>query len=99
MKYLYFNPYEYPKTIKLVSKELNIDIIIDFNKDFDKIKSIDTLFRYKKTKKFEEISLELTNHNEAYYKPRRESSEKHKVIGWINLKDYHYGGGYLEDKF
>lgn len=98
MKYLYYNPYEYPVEIKIKSNALKIDETIDWNKTPERVRSIDDLFTLQNSNYFEEISIKLTAHNEAYYKTTKKDTEKYPVTGWINLKDFKDAGGYLNDK-
>lgn len=99
MKYLYYNPYEYPNEIKLKSNALNIESVINWNDTPEKIRTIEDLFALQNSNYFEEISINLSSHNEAYYKTKKRSIEKFPVTGWINLKDFINGGGYLNDKY
>ena len=98
MKYLFYNPIEVPQKIHIISKAFNLDILYDASDAGERPVSFNDLFNLSRLDCFDEISIYLTPHEQAYYKKSKKSLEGVPVTGWINLKEYRNGGGYLEDK-
>lgn len=99
MKTLFYNPFELPTKIHIVSKSFGIDRVyeepyqnVDFNLCFDE------LFKMANCECFDEVEVYLTTHEGAYLRPNKNSSERKDITGWISLKGIKNGGGYLQDK-
>ena len=48
---------------------------------------------------FNIVQVYLTSSNGAYIKNKKQDPVGKNVQGWISLKEYHNGGGYLKDKY
>lgn len=98
MKYLFYNPIEIPQKAHIVSEAFNIDVTYDTFEAGKRPIGFDELFSLARLDCFDAVEIYLTPHEQAYYKKSKKSLEGVPVTGWINLKEYRNGGGYLEDK-
>ena len=97
MKKIFYNPIEHPVAIKLESKVLGV------NKQYEPYTGegsivMEELFKLAATDSFDKVEVKLTVHNQAYYRDSKNPLEQVPVEGWISLKDYMNGGGYLKDR-
>lgn len=97
MKKLFYNPSEVPVEIKLESRLLGV------KKQYEGYSGggpiwLDELFKLAATDSFDVVEVKLTPHNQAYYRDSKNPLERVEVDGWISLKDYKNGGGYLKDR-
>ena len=96
MKKIYYNPAELPVAVRLQSSLLGV------NKEYECHTGegpvwMDELFKLAATTTFDKVEVKLSAHNEAYYRDKT-TLQKVQLEGWISLKDYKNGGGYLNDK-
>ncbi len=96
MKVLFYNPIELPSEVHLISKVLGVDKKYR-SEDGNGPVHMDELFRLAATDTFDDVKVLLTAHNEAYYRRTKKSAQKEVVDGWVSLKEYKNGGGYLDD--
>ncbi len=97
MKKLFYNPSEVPVEVKLESKLLGV------KKQYECLSGggpiwMEELFKLAATDSFDVVEVHLTPHNQAYYRDSKNPFEQVEVDGWISLKDYKNGGGYLKDR-
>ena len=97
MKKLFYNPIEHPVAIKLESKILGVNKQYEPNVVGGPV-SMEELFKLAATDSFDKGEVKLTAHNQAYYRDSKNPLEQVPVEGWISLKDYKNGGGYLKDR-
>ena len=97
MKILYYNPIEMPAEVCLESKILGIKKQYHCSAPSGPV-DMDELFRLASTDTFDKVDVLLTSHNEAYYRKTKKSAQKEVVDGWVSLKEYKNGGGYLKDR-
>ena len=97
MKKLFYNPIEHPVAVKLESKILGVNKQYEPNVGGGPV-SMEELFKLAATDSFDKVEVELTTHNQAYYRDSKNPLEQVSVEGWISLKDYKNGGGYLKDR-
>ena len=97
MKILYYNHIEMPAEVRLESKVLGVKKQYQCDAPSGPV-DMDELFRLASTDTFGTVDVLLTSHNEAYYRKTKESAQKEVVDGWVSLKEYKNGGGYLNDK-
>lgn len=97
MKILFYNPLEIPIEVRLVSKILGVDKQYQCSTGDGPV-YLDELFRLAATETFDEVNVLLSQHNEAYYRKTKTSAQKIEIDGWVSLKEYKNGGGYLNDK-
>lgn len=97
MKKLFYNPIEHPVAIKLESKILGVNKQYEPNVVGGPV-SMEELFKLAATDSFDKVEVKLTAHNQAYYRDSKNPLEQVPVEGWISLKDYKNGGGYLKDR-
>lgn len=99
MKYLYYNPYELPTKIKICSSCFNLDTEY-FSDEIDgKPIYFDELFKIAALDFFDDVQVLLTSHNGAYIKDSKKALVGTTISGWISLKEYRNGGGWLSDKY
>lgn len=97
MKKLFYNPSELPVAARLESSLLGV------HKEYECYNGegpvwMDELFRLAATTTFDKVEVKLTAHNQAYYRDSKNPLEQVPVEGWVSLKDYKDGGGYLKDR-
>lgn len=97
MKKLFYNPAEVPVEVILGSMALG------FKKQYVCLSGggpmfMEELFKLAATDTFDTVQVFLTPHNQAYYRDTKYPLEQVPVDGWISLKDYKNGGGYLKDR-
>ena len=97
MKKLFYNPSELPIAVRLKSSILGV------NKEYECHTGegpvwMEELFRLAATDSFEIVEVNLTPHNQAYYRDSKNPLEQVPVEGWISLKGYKNGGAYLKDR-
>lgn len=97
MKKLFYNPIEHPVAVRLESKVLGV------NKQYEAYTcegpiGMEELFKLAATDSFDKVEVKLTAHNQAYYRDSKNPLEQVPIDGWISLKDYKNGGGYLKDR-
>ena len=97
MKILYYNPIEMPAEVCLESKILGIKKQYHCSAPSGPV-DMDELFRLASTDTFDTVDVLLTSHNEAYYRKTKKSIQQEVVDGWVSLKEYKNGGGYLKDR-
>jgi hypothetical protein len=97
MKTLYYNSIELPAEVHIVSHCFGIDITYEPMGDPNHPAWLDELFNLAKCDSFEEVSVCLTAHNEAYTRTSK-SGDKESVNGWVSLKGLKNGGGYFNDR-
>jgi len=97
MKKLFYNPIEHPIAVKLESKVLGVNKQYEPNAG-EGPGSMDELFKFAATDSFDKVEVKLTAHNQAYYRDSKNPLEQIPVEGWISLKDYKNGGGYMKDR-
>lgn len=97
MKKLFYNPIEHPVAVKLVSKVLGVNKQYELQTCEGPI-GMEELFKLAATDSFDNVEVKLTPHNQAYYRDSKNPFEQVPVEGWISLKDYKNGGGYLKDR-
>jgi len=97
MKKLFYNPIEHPVAVKLESEVLGVNKQYEPNAS-EGPGSMDELFKLAATDSFDKVEVKLTVHNQAYYRDTKYPLEQVPVDGWISLKDYKNGGGYLKDR-
>ena len=97
MKKLFYNPIEHPVAVKLESKILGVNKQYEPNVVGGPV-SMEELFKLAATDSFDKVEVKLTAHNQAYYRDSKNPLEQVPVEGWISLKDYKNGGGYLKDR-
>ena len=83
--------------IKLESKILGVNKQYEPNVVGGPV-SMEELFKLAATDSFDKVEVKLTAHNQAYYRDSKNPLEQVPVEGWISLKDYKNGGGYLKDR-
>lgn len=96
---LFYNPIEIPSKIKIKSTVLGIDATYEepySNVDIDI--GISNLIKLATDPRYEEVSVYLTSHNQAYTRTDKKDPQKQDVVGWLSLKGIKDGGGYLGDK-
>ena len=99
MKKLYYNPMEVPERIHILSRAFGIDVVYDITNAEGKPVYLDDLFEVAKSSVFEAVEVFLTEHNEAYYRESRHVYVREALAGWVNLREYKKGGGYLQDRY
>lgn len=97
MKFLYYNPIEVPQRIHIKSSAFNIEMIYEPYNAGRRPADFEELFNLASLDCFDEVSVYLTQHDQAYYKTSKKAIEGYIITGWVNLKDYKKGGGYLND--
>ena len=97
MKYLFYNPIESATKVRIKSKCFGIDIEYSSYEAMDKPVYIDQLFQLSQLEWFDDVQVYLSAHESAYYKNKKSDSKRTKITGWISLKEYKNGGGYLKD--
>lgn len=97
MKKLFYNPIEHPVAVKLESTVLGVKKQYEPNAGGGPV-GMEELFKLAATDSFEIVEVKLTQHNQAYYRDSKNPLEQVPVDGWISLKDYKNGGGYLKDR-
>ena len=97
MKYLYYNPIEVPEKIHIVSKAFGLDITYAANNSGNKPISFSELFAIADLECFDAAVVYLSPHEQSYYKNKKSAIEGFSVVGWVDLKDFYNGGGYLDD--
>lgn len=97
MKKLFYNPKEHPVVVKLESRVLGVNKQYEPNAG-EGPSSMDELFKLASTDSFDKVEVKLTPHNQAYYRDTKNPLEQVPVDGWISLKDYKNGGGYMKDR-
>lgn len=97
MKKLFYNPIEHPVAVKLESKVLGVNKQYEPNAG-EGPGSMDELFKLAATDSFDKVEVKLTSHNQAYYRDSKNPLMQVSVNGWISLKDYKNGCGYLKDR-
>ncbi len=97
MKKLFYNPIEHPVVVKLESRVLGVNKQYEPNAG-EGPSSMDELFKLASTDSFDKVEVKLTPHNQAYYRDTKNPLEQVPVDGWISLKDYKNGGGYMKDR-
>ena len=98
MKVLFYNPFEHPNKVRIVSSVFSIDVCYEAPYDGVKLNtSFDTLFNIAKCQVFDNVEVYLTPQNEAYTRKNKKDLERVPVIGWVSLKEVRDGGGYNED--
>lgn len=98
MNYLFYNPIEFPNMIRIKSSCFGIDVEyepLDINNK--KPTKIEELFILSKSSSFESVEVLLTTNNEAYEKNNKKALVGTRIKGWVDLKKYKDGGGYLDD--
>ncbi len=98
MNYLFYNPIEFPNMIRIKSSCFGIDVEyepLDINNK--KPTKIEELFILSKSRYFESVEVLLTTNNDAYEKNNKKALVGTRVKGWVDLKKYKDGGGYLSD--
>lgn len=98
MKYLYYNPFEVPQRVKIQSKCFGIDVEYAPWEAGEKPVGFRSLFELAALECFDDVQIYLTPHEQAYWKSKKNDSVGTSITGWISLKKYRNGGGYLEDK-
>ena len=99
MKYLYYNPIEFPAKIRIKSQRLGIDVeYTPRNANNDQPVSFRSLFEHAAMDDIDDVQVYLTPHEQAYWKNEKNDSVGTRITGWISLKEYKNGGGYREDK-
>lgn len=96
---LFYNPIEIPTKIRVKSTALGIDATYEepyYKVDIDI--GIDDLIKLAADPRYEEVSVYLTSHNQAYTRANKKDPQKQDVVGWFSLKGIKDGGGYLGDK-
>jgi hypothetical protein len=101
MKYLYYNPIEPAEKIRIKSRCFEIDTEYEpWASDLcDKPVYIDELFKLAALDCFENVQVYLTTHCGAYWKNKKAAFVGTRITGWVSLKEYKNGGGYLEDQY
>lgn len=100
MKELYYNPVRYPASIKFINKAGKTQTVSK-ERDPNDLLFIGDL--YNVSGLYQDIIVELTSDNEAYYPEPTESNDgsnayvRIAVEGEVSLKDYINGGGYFDD--
>lgn len=97
MKVLFYNPSEIPTEVILISKILGVDRQYTCSNGGGPV-YMEELFKLAATATFDEVKVLLTAHNEAYYRLTKSAAKKVEINGWISLKEFKNGGGYLNDK-
>lgn len=97
MKKLFYNPIEHPEAVKLESEVLGVNKQYEPNAGEGPV-SMDELFKLAATDSFDNVEVKLTAHNQAYYRDSKNPLEQVPVEGWVSLKDYKNGGGYMKDR-
>lgn len=88
---------EIPTEVILISRILGIDKHYQCDVGDGPV-DMEELFKLAATETFDEVKVLLTPHNEAYYRKTKTSVQKVEINGWVSLKEYRNGGGYLNDK-
>lgn len=99
MKQLYYNPDEIPARIMIHSSCFNLDLEYSPEDLNDMPVRFDELFILANSSAFDEIKVFLTSSNDAYIKDCKKAAIGKSITGWVSLKDYGNGGGYLTDKY
>lgn len=94
IKYLYYNPIEPIDRVHIVSKMLEFDKNIT---NEYQIPSIEDLFILANSDIFDKVEVFLSKHNEAYYIESPKFERKIEISGWVSLKNFMDGKGYLQD--
>lgn len=97
MKYLYYNPIEPAAKIKILSKCFGIDVEYSAHDASDKPVYLDDLFGLAASDCFDDVQVYLTSHEGAYWKSKKKDFVGTRITGWLSLKEYKNGGGYLKD--
>lgn len=101
MKRLYYNPLEPAAKIRIKSRCFEIDTEYEpCNSDsYDKPAFIHDLFKLAALDCFDDVQVYLTSHEQAYWKSKKAAFVGTRITGWVSLKEYKDGGGYLEDQY
>lgn len=97
MKYLYYNPFELPEKIHIVSECFEINSTYLPEESQGKPCDMEQLFILSQSDCFEQVEVYVTSHNEVYFKNSKKYLEGYALKGWIDLKKFKNGGGYLND--
>ena len=97
MKYLLYNPYEPVSKIHIRSKCFGIDLEYGGHEAGEKPVFVDKLFELAKLDCFDDVRVYFSEHNEAFYKNKKTDLYRTSITGWVSLKEYKNGGGYLDD--
>lgn len=98
MKQLYYNPIELPEKIRIKSSCFNINVEYAPQESDGKPVFLQELFYLSKSESFDAVEVYLTSHNAAYIKTGKKATIGTRISGWVSLKKYGNGGGYLEDQ-
>ena len=74
--------------------------MLEFDKNITneyQIPSIEDLFILANSDIFDKVEVFLSKHNEAYYIESPKFERKIEISGWVSLKDFMDGKGYLQD--
>ena len=92
---LYYCPMETPSKIRFISKESNIDEVVDPTAySYSGPVWFRELFKSLKEGKYDEIVVTVGKHNGCYFYEDRELKD---VIGEVALSEFSDGGGYPSD--
>lgn len=97
MKKLFYNPSELPVAVRIESSLLGVHKEYECHTGEGPV-WLDELFKLAATDSFDKVEVKLTPHNQAYYRDSKNSLEQVPVDGWISLKNFKNGGGYLKDR-
>lgn len=101
--FLFYNPIEAPEKVCLKSEKLGINKTYEDMElcDLEYASIPDLIKLANKSDDYEEVSVYLTGHNDAYFKqtksPRIPDCVAYEAKGWISLKGVKNGGGFLSD--
>ena len=97
MRKLYYNPIEPAAKVHIVSKCFNIDLYYTAFETCEKGYPImmDDLFDLAKCSAFEVVDVLFTEHEQGFAKGKA-GEPAQPVVGWVPLKVYKNGGGYLK---